>query len=142
MLRSISSHDYSPQFPINRYFPEKPLLGIHYALVGGTVTFGLIPFLASYGKVYCSALLLLAGAANCGPDSLLTGSVTMTIGERYGTSSGAGVTSLVNGVGSVGAIIEGPLVGLISQVSVGWNRDLIQQKNFWFDHSLKKSLEF
>ena len=88
-------------------------------LIGGTVTFGLIPLIASWGKLYCSTLLFLAGATNCGPDSLLTGSVTMMIGERYGSSSGAGVTSLVNGVGCIGAIIEGPIVGLVSQY-VGW----------------------
>ena len=105
---------------VDRYFPDKPLLGISYALMGGTVTFGLIPLAAPWGRLHCSALLFLAGAANCGPDSLLTGSVTMMIGERYGTNSGAGVTSLVNGVGSVGAIIEGPLVGLVSQ-HVGWH---------------------
>ena len=75
-----------------RHFSDRPLLGICYALAGGTLTFGLIPLMAKWGRLYCSALLFLAGAANCGPDSLLTGSVTMMIGERYGTSSGAGVT--------------------------------------------------
>lgn len=48
----------------------------------GTVVFGLMAVMASWGVVYCSALLLLAGMANCGPDSLLTGSITMTIGKE------------------------------------------------------------
>ena len=77
---------------IFRHFSERPLLGISYALAGGTLTFALIPLVADWGRLHCSALLFLAGAANCGPDSLFTGSVTMMIGERYGTSSGAGVT--------------------------------------------------
>jgi OPA family glycerol-3-phosphate transporter-like MFS transporter 1/2 len=105
---------------VDKYVADKPLLGIYYLMLVGTITFVLIAFFASWGVVYCSLLLLVAGAANCGPDSLLTGSVTMMIGEKFGKNNGAGVTSLVNGVGSIGAIIEGPIIGLISQ-HVGWH---------------------
>ena len=85
----------------------------------GTLVFAALAVVASWGVVYCAVLLLLAGAVNCGPDSLLTGSVTMMIGEKYGRNNGAGVTSLANGLGSIGGIIEGPIVGLVSQY-VGW----------------------
>ena len=47
----------------------------------GTLVFGLMAVIASWGVIYCSVLLILAGIANCGPDSILTGSVTMTIGK-------------------------------------------------------------
>jgi len=43
----------------------------------------------------------------------------MEIGERNGRKSGSGVTSLVNGVGSMGGILEGPLIGWLWGV-VGW----------------------
>lgn len=99
---------------------HQPLWGIFLMLMLGTVCFILIAFIASWGTIYCSSLLLMVGAANCGPDSLLTGSVTMMIGEKYGSNTGAGVTSLVNGIGSIGAIVEGPIIGLISQ-KVGWH---------------------
>ena len=33
--------------------------------------------------------------------------MTISIGEKYGNGRGAGVTSLVNGISGVGAIIEG-----------------------------------
>ncbi len=51
---------------------------------------------------------------------MLTGSVSMSVGERLGRGgAGAGVTSIVNGLGSAGAILEGPLVGATSQY-LGW----------------------
>ncbi len=105
---------------VDKYMPDRPLLGIYYVMLVGTITFVLIVFFASWGVVYCSLLLLVAGAANCGPDSLLAGSVTMTIGEKYAKNKGAGVTSFINGVGSVGGIVEGPIIGLISDY-VGWH---------------------
>lgn len=105
---------------VDHWCPKRPLWGIYLALMLGTIVFGLMACIASWGIIYCSVLLLLAGATNCGPDSLLTGSVTMMVGEKYGQNQGAGVTSLVNGIGSIGAIIEGPVIGLVSQ-HVGWN---------------------
>eukprot|EP00095_Tigriopus_kingsejongensis_P000235 snap_masked-scaffold55_size446313-processed-gene-3.4 protein:Tk00235 transcript:snap_masked-scaffold55_size446313-processed-gene-3.4-mRNA-1 annotation:"glycerol-3-phosphate transporter 5-like" len=104
---------------VDHFTKNEPLWGIYLMLMLGTVAFILIGLIASWGTFYCSILLLLVGASNCGPDSLLTGSVTMTVGEKYGKHSGAGVTSLVNGLGSIGAIVEGPVIGLISYY-VGW----------------------
>ena len=34
------------------------------------------------------------------------------IGEKFASNFGAGVTSFVNGVGSVGGIVEGPIIGM------------------------------
>lgn len=84
------------------------------------MTFILLAFIGRWGSLYVSILLIMAGIANCGPDALLAGSVTAVIGERYGHGLGAGVTSLVNGFGSIGAIVEGPIIGIMSQF-VGWN---------------------
>ena len=39
----------------------------------------------------------------------VSGTVTMSIGEKYGNGRGAGVTSFVSGVGGIGGIIEGDL---------------------------------
>ena len=41
------------------------------------------------------------------------------VGEQNGQRSGAGVTSLVNGVGNVGGMVEGPLIGLLLH-QFGW----------------------
>lgn len=104
---------------VDKLYSDKPLWGIYQLMMIGTATFILVALIASWGVGYCSVLLIMAGASNCGPDSLLTGSVPMMIGEKYGRHNGAAVTSLVNGVGSVGAIVEGPIIGLVSQ-HVGW----------------------
>ena len=48
----------------------------------------------------------LIGFGNCGPDSVIGGAVTM----EYGGNEGTQVTSLVNGLGSFGGLIEGPIV--------------------------------
>ena len=89
---------------VEKFIPDKPIFGIYIgmksvppnchevllfsnsspiSLVLMLGTFVLVGFalVASWGTWICALLLLLAGAGNCGPDSLLTGSVTMTIGK-------------------------------------------------------------
>ena len=106
-------------FYVDKYHSKRPLWGIYQITMLGTLSFILMAFIAQWGSLYVSILLLLAGAANCGPDALLTGSVTMLIGEKFAVGKGAGVTSLVNGLGSLGAILEGPVIGMVSQY-FGW----------------------
>ena len=44
----------------------------------------------------------------------------MMIGETFADGLGAGVTSFTNGLGSLGGILEGPIIGFLSQ-NFGWN---------------------
>ena len=53
---------------------------------------------------------MLIGFGNCGSDSILTGPVSTDLGERSGRDLGAGVTALINGVSSIGGIIEGSFI--------------------------------
>ena len=55
-------------------------------LMLGTFVFAALAVVASWGTAYCVVLLLLAGAVNSGPNSLLTGSVTMMIGRNLVTN--------------------------------------------------------
>ena len=55
---------------------------------------------------------MLIGFGNCGSDSILTGPVSTNLGERSGKDLGAGVTALMNGVSSIGGIIEGSFIHL------------------------------
>jgi len=64
--------------------------------------------------------VFLAGATNGGTDSLLAGSVSMKMGEANGMKAGAAVTGLINGVGTLGAVLEGPIVGIVSD-NWGWD---------------------
>ena len=51
--------------------------------------------------------LFVIGICNCGSDSILTGPVSTQLGEKDGKELEAGVTSLINGLSSVGGIVEG-----------------------------------
>lgn len=73
--------------------------------------------LAPWGIVFQVIFLGLAGAFNCGPDILLAGSVAADLGERVGAATA--VTGVVNGMGSLGTVLEGPLVGLVA-AKLGW----------------------
>ena len=48
----------------------------------------------------------LIGFGNCGPDAIIAGAITM----EYGGDQGTQITSLVNGLGSLGGLIEGPII--------------------------------
>lgn len=63
--------------------------------------------------------LVLAGVCICGSDTIMTGSLTIDLAEMDGRATGAAVTSLVNGLGTIGGIVEGPLVGYVSHI-YGW----------------------
>lgn len=90
------------------------------AVVGSTLSFILFLLTATWGIQYNSIVLLVAGACICGPDALLGGSVAVAIGERDGRNAGAAVAGLINGFGSMGGVLEGPLVGCITEM-YGWN---------------------
>jgi len=83
---------------------------------GALVVFLLTSGLGVGANLLC---LFLVGAANCGPDSIIAGSISMDVGERAGGGQGAGVTSLVNGVGNLGGMVEGPMIGALYNLS-GW----------------------
>ena len=100
--------------------PKAPFLGVTVVLLIGTVAMALFSFTAHLSFALNVVFLFIAGAANCGPDSILSGSISMDIGERGEQGKGGGVTSLVNGVGNVGGMVEGPLIGYLLGV-VGWS---------------------
>ncbi|XP_067015540.2 uncharacterized protein [Anabrus simplex] len=90
------------------------------AVVGSTLSFIIFLLTSTWGLAYNATLLLFAGACICGPDALLGGSVAVAIGEKDGRNAGAAVAGLINGFGSMGGVLEGPLVGCITEM-YGWN---------------------
>jgi len=98
---------------LDKLCPKNPLKGVTAALLTGTLSLGLFIMTARWGFIANGLCLFVSGAANCGPDSILAGSVSTEVGERGGRGEGAGVTSLVNGLGNLGGMVEGPLVGLV-----------------------------
>jgi len=70
------------------------------------------------GSVWAMAtLLFLIGFLLFGPDSLIVGTSAVDFGTKKGASTACG---LINGFGSIGAILGGSLPGLISE-RYGWN---------------------
>ncbi|XP_071449152.1 uncharacterized protein [Hetaerina americana] len=93
----------------------RALLHIWMASVSATISFILFSLTASWGVSYNTMFMMAAGAFICGPDGLLGGSVAISVGESGGRNAGAAVTGLINGFGSFGAVIEGPLVAFIAE---------------------------
>jgi len=104
---------------LDQFFPGVPLKGVALCMFAGTISVGLFIVTASSGLIMNCVCLVLMGASNCGPDSILAGAVSIEVGDRKGDGGGAGVTSLVNGMGSVGGVVEGPVVWLVWSVA-GW----------------------
>ena len=55
----------------------------------------------------------------------------MSIGEKYGGGRGAGVTSLVNGISGIGAIVEGDQI-LYKSYQIWSNKILYEVQQIWF----------
>ncbi|KAG8229377.1 hypothetical protein J437_LFUL000898, partial [Ladona fulva] len=94
---------------------HRALLHIWLSSVAATVSFFLFMLTSSWGISYNTLFMMAAGSFICGPDSLLGGSVAISVGEGGGRNAGAAVTGLINGFGSFGAVIEGPLVAFVSE---------------------------
>jgi sugar phosphate permease len=85
------------------------LLGLSAALYGYTR-------IAPYGVLEHTLALALVGALLFGPDALLSGAAAQDAG---GQRAAATATGLVNGIGSLGALVEGLAVPALS-ARFGW----------------------
>lgn len=106
-------------FLLDHFFPNSTMKGVTITLLIGALSLAVLIPLSAWSLLMSGVLLFLTGATNCGLDGLLSGSISMQVGEQNGQRSGAGVTSLVNGVGNVGGMVEGPLIGLLLH-QFGW----------------------
>ena len=73
-------------------------------------------FGTAIGSTPSFLLLAMVGFGNCGADSVLLDTTTSELG---GKEDGPRVTSMVNGIGSIGGIIEGPIVAFLLS-NAGW----------------------
>jgi sugar phosphate permease len=76
-------------------------------LVGLALAFGAYTEWGASGKLANVALLALIGALLYGPDSILCGAAAMDAG---GPRAAAMATGFVNGIGSIGPILQGLLI--------------------------------
>ncbi len=85
-------------------------------LFGLVLACGAYVLWGSGGKVTNIALLMLIGALLFGPDSILCGAAPMDAG---GPRAAAMATGFVNGIGSIGPILQGLLVPVLAK-RYGW----------------------
>ncbi|XP_013395115.1 sugar phosphate exchanger 3 isoform X2 [Lingula anatina] len=107
-------------FILDRCFQGRSLLGTALSMLLSTAALLMFAGTSSWGYLFNSLFMVLAGAFNCGPDSILGGAIGAELGEMDGRNAAAAVTGIINGFGSVGAFIEGPLIGLVSGY-YGWS---------------------
>lgn len=72
---------------------------------------------AMQNKLVISGLLFIIGFLLYGPDSLISGTAALDFGTKKGASTASG---LINGLGSIGAIIGGTIPGFFKE-SWGWD---------------------
>ncbi|XP_066955096.1 uncharacterized protein [Macrobrachium rosenbergii] len=104
---------------VDRWMGGKAILASAIGIGGSALMLVVFMVTASWGPIFHALFLAIAGAFNCGPDVLLAGSVASDIGEREGGASSA-VTGVVNGMGSMGTVVEGPLVAAAA-AWFGWS---------------------
>ncbi|XP_014663689.1 PREDICTED: sugar phosphate exchanger 2-like isoform X1 [Priapulus caudatus] len=104
---------------IDRMFKGNGILGSAISALFCTVCLLCFTLTRHWGVAFNSAFMVLVGAFNCGPDTILGGSVSAQLGEMNGRSSAASVTGIVNGFGTLGTVVQGPLIGFVSE-HYGW----------------------
>ncbi|XP_028397736.1 sugar phosphate exchanger 3-like isoform X2 [Dendronephthya gigantea] len=103
---------------INRILNGREMLGCFYVVFLSAISLSLFLITSTWGLVYNLIFTLVTGMLNCGPTSILTGSIPARIGQKVHAQ--ATVSGVVNGFGGAGAIVEGPLIGLIVDY-YGWS---------------------
>ena len=79
-------------FLVDRLFAGRSLWTLFVSIVLSSLSLLSFILTAHWGAAVNVTFLLLAGATNCGPDSLLSGSIPARLGERNGLGAGAALT--------------------------------------------------
>jgi len=106
-LGVIAGGIWSDRLPGSRRTPV-----IFWMTAGCLVFTSLMWFVGLSSPVLFVALLGLIGFTAMGPDSLLSGACAMDVGNRRQAALAAGV---INGFGSIGPILQEPIIGWLKQ---------------------------
>ncbi|XP_076447736.1 uncharacterized protein LOC143284689 isoform X2 [Babylonia areolata] len=104
---------------IDRVFNGRSMLGTGLSMLSSSVALILFTLTGTWGMFFNIIFLFLAGAFNAGPDSILGGAIPAEIAQKDGRNAAGAMIGFVNGFGSLGSCLEGPLVGFISTY-YGW----------------------
>lgn len=97
----------------DRLFGSRRFPVIATTLLAGGLTLMLLPLVPAT-RWSLGGMLFLIGALAYIPDSLVSGAAAIDFGTRRGAGTAAGV---INGVGSLGAIVGGTLPGFVKQLT-------------------------
>lgn len=107
-------------FVLRNFFNNKSLYGSTVQTFLSAIALILFILTSQSGIFINSILMISAGFLNCAPDIILVGSFPTELGEMDGRNAAAAIIGFVNGFGSIGTFLEGPLIGVISD-SFGWS---------------------
>lgn len=107
-------------FALDRYYKGQTLRGIGLFVLISTLSLVLFILTSSWGVFVNSLFMFIAGAFNAGPDILLCGTVPADLVEKHNKNAATATIGLVNGFGSIGTCIEGPIIGLVTAYT-GWS---------------------
>jgi len=102
----------------DRYFPgrRRYVASVMVAALAGA----LLPYtrIAPISVMVNFASMALVGFCLFGPDTLISGAAAQDIGGKHDVAKAAG---FINGFGSVGAVLQGPVTSGMSTSRFGWN---------------------
>ncbi|XP_019625469.1 PREDICTED: putative glycerol-3-phosphate transporter 5 [Branchiostoma belcheri] len=104
---------------IDKLFHGDSLQGVSTVIMFSTLSLILFLLTASWGIPFNVMCMLLTGMFNCGPDAILTGSLPTQLGDKDGRNAHAAISGFINGFGSVGTVLQGPIIGAIAEW-YGW----------------------
>jgi len=105
---------------LKKFFDNKSLFGSTVGTFLSAVGLMIFMLTANWGTTVNSIVMIAVGFLNCGPDIILVSSVPSELGEMDGRNAASAVVGFVNGIGSIGTFLEGPVIGWISQ-NFGWS---------------------
>uniref|UniRef100_A0A7M5X7B9 Major facilitator superfamily (MFS) profile domain-containing protein n=2 Tax=Clytia hemisphaerica TaxID=252671 RepID=A0A7M5X7B9_9CNID len=105
-------------FYINRLMGGRSYLGVFVAFATSGLSLYLFELTSTWSVFFNFIFLFMAGAANCGPDLVVSGSLATEVAKAANAESA--VAGLVNGFGSLGTIIEGPFIAFV-MTQFGWS---------------------
>ncbi|KAF0299908.1 Glucose-6-phosphate exchanger SLC37A2 [Amphibalanus amphitrite] len=104
---------------VDRVFAGRALAGCLLSVVASTLSLLLFSLTSGWGAPANGLLLLMAGLFNGGPDTLLGAAIPTELGQRDERRAAQAASGAVNGFGSVGTFLEGPLLGAVA-LHLGW----------------------
>ncbi|XP_050411594.1 uncharacterized protein LOC126826657 isoform X2 [Patella vulgata] len=105
---------------IDRFYAGRSIFGNAVSVALSTIFLICFNLTCTWGMTFNAVFMFLAGAFSSGPDTLLGGSIAAELGEKGNRNAAVATVGLINGFGSVGTFMEGPIIGFISTY-YGWS---------------------